>query len=286
MLRLATLCATLTVGSGAAQALEVTEDWRLGGFSSPESVIVDADNDRIIIGNMGAFGPDGGADGYLSLVSMEGELIEEQWVSGLMDPKGMAIVDGVLYVADSTGLVQISIEEASVISTISLEGAMFPNDTAADASGVVYVSDLMGEAIYRVQDGVAERWLTHEALTLPNGLFVDDGRIVVGSMGRGMRQDFTTEAPGGLISVDIGSGEVEAIAGASDLGGLDGVGKIGETIITNVNSSGTIYAYEDGGMAESLVVLSPGAADLYTVDNRIFVPVIGSGELIALSVGE
>ena len=286
MKRLAILCAALAAGLGSAPALELTEEWRLGGFKSPESVIVDTANNRIIIGNMGTFGPDAGADGYLSLVSMEGELVESEWVTGLADPKGMAIVDGMLYVADSTGLVQVSIGDAAIVSTVPLEGAVFPNDAAADAGGAVYVSDLMGEAIYKVHDGVAERWLTDEALTLPNGLYVDGGRIVVGSMGRGMRPDFSTEAPGGLITVEISSKQVAAIAGASDLGGLDGVGKIGDTLITNVNSSGTLYGYVEGGTAESLIVLTPGAADLYTEGDRVLVPVIGSGELIALSAGE
>ena len=80
---------------------ELTESWRLEGLQTPESVIYDAANDRIIIGNMVAMGAEAGENGYLTLVSPDGEMVEEQWVTGLQDPRGMAIVGDRLFVADN-----------------------------------------------------------------------------------------------------------------------------------------------------------------------------------------
>ena len=87
----------LLAASTAAMAQNATETWRLGGLKMPESVIFDQANDRLIVGNMATFGPDGGADGYLSIVSPDGKLVTEQWATGLNDPKGMAIVGDKLY---------------------------------------------------------------------------------------------------------------------------------------------------------------------------------------------
>ena len=115
------LIAATTLGASAQTA---TESWRLGGLKMPESVIFDTANDRLIVGNMVTFGPDGGADGYLSIVSPDGKLVTEQWTTGLTDPKGMAIVGDSLFVADSNGLV----------TTHALEGAMFPNDVTTDGT--------------------------------------------------------------------------------------------------------------------------------------------------------
>lgn len=274
-----------TEGSKNEMTTELTESWRLEGFEMPESVLYDPGNDRIIIGNMGTMGPDAGDDGYLSLVSTDGEVTEKEWTTGLNDPKGMAIVDDTLYVADTMGVHTIDLASGEVTGTISLEGAQFPNDVAADADGVVYVSDLMGETVYRITDGAAEAWLEGDSnLTLPNGLFVHEGTLYVGSMGANMQQDFTTEEPGGLLAVDIASKEVSKIDEAADLGGLDGVAAVGDTIITDDNPTGTIYAWTEGQEAQELTQVSSGAADLSAYEETLLVPLMQEGTLVAFSV--
>ncbi len=99
----------MAAGTVSAMAESATEAWRLGGLKMPESVIFDKANNRLIVGNMATFGPDGGADGYLSIVSPDGQLVTEKWATGLNDPKGMAIVGDSLFVADPTGLVEIKL---------------------------------------------------------------------------------------------------------------------------------------------------------------------------------
>lgn len=287
-LSLATLVVAATAMAVPAFADDITENWRLSGFEMPESVLYDEANDRIIIGNMGSMAPEAGTDGYLSIVSTGGELIEKQWLTGLRDPKGMAIVGNTLYVADSNGLVQISLSDGKIARTIALEGAIFPNDVAADADGNVYVSDLMGEAIYKVTDGTAERWVHDEALTLPNGLFVDGQTLIVGSMGANMDpQTFQTETPGGIIIVDLLSKQVTPVENASGLGGLDGVAMIGDMVLVNDNPTGTIYAWGEGDLpADDVTTLAPGAADMSAYGNTLLVPLMMNGELVSLSISE
>lgn len=274
----------VAAASTPASADGFTENWRLSGFETPESALYDAANDRIIVGNIAGFGPDTGMDGYLSLVSTDGELLEQKWSTGLMDPKGMAIVGDTLYVADAIGLHEINLSDGSLVRTIALEGAMFPNDVTADADGTVYVSDMFGEAIYRVTDGTAERWLADPAITLPNGLLVDGDRLIIGSMGANMNMEiFQAEIPGGIILVDLASGAVTPVENASGLGGLDGVAKIGDMILVNDNPTGTIYAWGDGDLpADDALVISPGTADMSAYGTTLLVPMLGEGELISL----
>lgn len=284
-----TLGASALAGvSSVALADEFTENWRLSGFETPESALYDAANDRIIVSNIAVFGPDAGMDGYLSLVSTDGKLLEQKWVGGLMDPKGMAIVGNSLYVADAMGLHEINLTDGSLVQTITLEGAMFPNDVTAAEDGTLYVSDMFGEAIYRVSDGVAEKWLTDDALTLPNGLLVDGERLIVGSMGANMNMaTFSAETPGGIILVDIASGAVTPVENASGLGGLDGVARIGDMILVNDNPTGTIYAWGEGSFpADDAIVISPGTADMSAYGTTLLVPMLGDGELISLEFSE
>ena len=75
LLRLSLAIGLMAAGTLTASAQTATESWRLGGLKMPESVIFDTTNNRLIVGNMVTFGPDGGADGYLSIVSPEGKLM-------------------------------------------------------------------------------------------------------------------------------------------------------------------------------------------------------------------
>ncbi len=278
----------LALAQPAALADEFVENWRLAGFELPESALYDPANDRIIVGNIAGFGPDTGMDGYLSLVSPDGELIEQKWVTGLMDPKGMAILGGSLYVADAIGLHEISLADGSLVQTITLEGAQFPNDVTVDDGGTIYVTDMFGEAIYRVVDGTAERWLTDPALTLPNGILADGSNLIVGSMGANMNMEtFSAEIPGGIVLIDIESGAVTAAESASGLGGLDGVAKIGDMILVNDNPTGTVYAWGYGTMpADDAITISPGTADMSAYGNTLLVPMLNTGELISLTFEE
>lgn len=282
LLRVSIAVGLMLAGTAGASAQTATEAWRLGGFKMPESVIFDKANDRLIIGNMGVFGPDGGADGTLSIVSPDGQLVTADWATGLTDPKGMAILGDRLFVADSNGLVEIGLGDGKLIATHALEGAQFPNDVTTDGTAV-YVSDLMGSAIYKVSGGTVEQWLADPALATPNGLFVDGKALIVGSMGTGMKPDFSFETAGGLQSVDLASKALAPLEGAMPLAHTDGVARLGNWLVFDDNPAGTVYAWADG-KATPVVTLSPGAADLWAEGDRLYVPLTQTGELVALEL--
>ena len=282
LLRMSLAIGLLAAGTLGAAAQTATETWRLGGLKMPESVIFDKANNRLIVGNMVTFGPDGGADGYLSIVSPDGKLVTEQWTTGLTDPKGMAIVGDSLFVADSNGLVEVKLADGSIVATHALEGAMFPNDVTTDGTAV-YVSDLMGSAIYKVTGGVAEKWLADEKLATPNGLFVDGTTLVVGSMGTGMKPDFTFDTKGGLQAVDLTTKAITPLSGAMGIALTDGVARLGDSLVFDDNPAGTILSYADDKVT-TLTTLAPGAADLWAEGNVLYVPLTQTGELVALTV--
>lgn len=282
--------ATALIGAAAAvlaintaQAQEATEVWKLGGFKTPESVLHDGANDRIIVGNMVTFGPDGGTDGYLSLVSMDGQMVEEQWVTGLMDPKGMGIVGDKLFVADMNGLVEINLADGAIVTTHALDGAMFPNDVAVAENGDIYVSDMMGSAVYKVSGGNIERWV-EVAPVAPNGLIVDGDRLIIGSIGEGLKPDFSTDKKGGLIAVDLASKAITPLDGATEVGMVDGVGVLGDALVFNDNPSGTIYAWRAGAPASVLAKVPEGSADISVSGDMIYSPQMQAGEVVAVQI--
>lgn len=256
------------------------EAWRLGGFSLPESAWYEASIDKIIVSNIGVFGPDGGMDGRLSLVSRDGVLEEADWVTGLMDPKGMSSHDGMLYVADATGLHIVSIADGSLASTIALDGATFPNDVAVGADGSVYVTDFLAGGIYRYRDAAAEVFMPAGSLPLPNGILAADGTLWIGSFGDGMQADFSVTEPGGLWIVDLESRSATPVEGAQGLGSVDGMVVVGDAVIFDDNPTGTMFIHDDAGTRE-LASVGPGAADLGVMGDMVIVPFLGTGEIAA-----
>lgn len=256
--------------------------WTLDGFRAPESAHFDAGSDQIFVSNIGTFGPDGGMDGAISVVSPDGEMIAADWVGNMMDPKGMASSGGKLYVADAMGLHVIDIAGGTLESTITLEGAQFPNDVTLGADGAIYVTDMFAGGVFKVTDGTAEIFVPAGSIALPNGILAQNDRLVVGSMGRefNMAQG-RVEGAGALVAVDYASGEVTALDGAGETGAIDGIVELDGKILFSDNPTGEIVAY-DGAALTSVAMTEPGAADIGVMGTMVLVPLMQGGKLMAM----
>ncbi len=74
-------------------------------------------------------------EGCLSIVSLDGEMIRQDWVTGLDAPKGIAMDGSMLYVTDIDRLVAIDNESGIVSGTWQGQGAIFLNDPAVAEDG-------------------------------------------------------------------------------------------------------------------------------------------------------
>lgn len=256
------------------------EVWRLGGFAMPESAWYEASIDRIVVSNIGVFGPDGGMDGRLSLVHPDGTLDTADWVTGLVDPKGMSSHDGLLYVADAVGLQVVSLSEGRLVETVALDGATFPNDVAVGDDGAVYVTDFMAGGLYRYADGAAEVFMPAGSLPLPNGILADGDMLWIGSFGDGMQPDFSVAEPGGLWTVGLSDMAASPVDGAQGVGSIDGMVVIGDAVIFDDNPTGRMMVHDAAGTRE-LASVGGGAADLGVMGDIVIVPNLGTGEIAA-----
>ncbi|MBZ9863224.1 ATP/GTP-binding protein [Mesorhizobium sp. CA12] len=267
----------------AAQAGEL---WRATGFEQPESALVDAAHNRIVVSNI--VGNPGAVDGngYLSLLSMDGKVISRRWVDGMDAPKGMAIADGRLYAADITKVRVVDLASGRLVETIDVPGAVFLNDMTADSAGKVYVSDMLADTIYRIDGDRPELFVKDALLASPNGVFANGGRLIVASWGKGIdKTDFSTAEPGGLLSVDLATKKVTPLPAAQKFADLDGVIAIGDTMYATAYMTGTLYSYKPGGVPTVVATFKPGSADIGTDGKAtIYVPLMGEGEVVALSL--
>jgi sugar lactone lactonase YvrE len=286
--RAAALVCGLTLGlaAGSGSAAEPTLAWQTEGLQQPESVVFDAEREVFYVSNVAGEPMDRNGEGHISRVGPEGELLEAAWVSGLDAPKGLALHDGVLYVADIDRLIAIDVEEGAIAETYEAQGAQFLNDVTADDQGRVYVSDMMANAIWRLDGDQFELWVEDEALEQPNGLLAEDDRIVVGSWGV-MTDGFATQIPGHLKTVDLESGEVASLGDGTPVGNLDGVEPDGQGgyLVTDW-MAGALLRIDPEGKFEQLLDLNQGSADhTWLEDQRLAViPMMSDGQLLAYRI--
>jgi len=164
--------------------------WQTEGFSTPESVLVAGD--VYYVSNINGAPTDKDDNGVISKLGPDGKIIELKWISGenpnfeLNAPKGMAILDGNLYVADIDRVMVFSAETGVLVATHIITGATFLNDVFATDS-TIYVSDtavgadfkpLGNPDVWALQpkaEGAGWTRLGLEAPGLPNGVFAMAG---------------------------------------------------------------------------------------------------------------
>jgi sugar lactone lactonase YvrE len=243
-----------------------------GGFRFPESVYWDGPTDAWFVTNfrgdhLDAKGRD--PDGYLSKLDADGNVVAERWVDGLRSPKGMRRSGKLLFVADVGQLVAIDLTAPPhVVRRIDLDaiGAQLPNDVATDpATGDVYVSDLMRNAIYRVDRETLTPAVFVESpdLEAPNGLLVDGTKLMVAGYGPGLDPaTFRTTSPGRILEVDLRSKKITPYRDMARTGNLDGIEKQGSGYLVTDNPAGRLLRVAADGAVSEVVTDLGSAADL------------------------
>lgn len=269
----AALLMTLAVPAAA-------DEWSAGPFDMPESALVDAARDRIVVSVIGGHPGAADGDGRLALVSRDGQVLDEAWATGLDAPKGMAVIGGTLLVADLTRLHEIDLATGDLIRSLEAPGATFLNDVTSNGQ-TAYVSDLMTGRIWRYAGGVLEVWLEAGVIAHPNGVLLDEGRLLVGGWGEGMRDDFTTEVPGALHAVSLADRSVTTVA--EGLGNLDGLARVGGALWVSDWVAGTVMRLGEDGAVIARHDLAPGVADIAADGDRLLLPMMLDGRLDAMA---
>lgn len=280
--RIAILFAALALSAAPAFAKGPEKLWEAIGFANPESVLWDEARNTLYVSNVNGAANEKAGNGYISKLSPDGKVTADKWVTGLDAPKGMAVVKGRLYVSDIDRLAVVDIASGKITKTYAAKDAKFLNDVAADAEGTIYVSDMLDNAIWRLKSGNFEKWLADSQLESPNGLKVDNGRLMVAAFGPMNGDGFATSAPGRLKAVSIAD---KIIRDASEpFGNLDGLepdGQGGWLVSDWVN--GVLFRVSAKGRPTRLLSLDKGSADIGFMQGAktVLVPMMLHGKVVA-----
>lgn len=269
-----------------AQEYKLTQQWELSGFDRPESALYDSARQVVYITNVSGKPTEKDGSGFISRISLSGELLELKWVTDLNAPKGMALKGDRLFVADIDRLVEVNVIEGRVVKEYPVDKAEFLNDVAMDAAGTIYVSDMNAQVIYRMAEGAdeLEKFVEGGSLRYPNGLYVEGDYLIVASWGL---QHGVASVYGHLKKISLETGKIGVVGSGSPIGHLDGIqgdGK-GNYFVTDWRS-GDLLLVDARGRHTSLVKLGAGPADLDYLPEQglLLIPLMNQDKVLAFKL--
>ncbi|MEH6346022.1 MAG: hypothetical protein V7785_13105 [Bermanella sp.] len=266
--------------SAAVNTKTLTPLWSLNNFDQPESVVSDASGQHLYVSNINGQPTQLNGKGYISKLSINGEVLQQHWLDGMDAPKGMAIKGDTLYVADMQQVHVVSISEGRIVNSFMASKAKMLNDITIGDDGSVYISDLLGGGIYRIKHHTLAMWFNPTQLPHPNGLFWQDGSLLVASWGLGMNNDFTTQTPGSIYKIKLGTSankpSLVPLAAAKQMGNLDGLTQDNGSLYVSDWISGDLFKIAKD-KREKLLTLNPGLADISSRNGLLFAPLMMDG---------
>ncbi len=145
------LTSSLVLPSEAAQ---------ITGLASPNSFVGDPSGSEYFISNINGEPDARDNNGFITKLNGEGKVIHLKFIQGggtevsLHAPKGMALAGELLYVADLDQLKGFDKTTGKLVATVSFpsrsQAQVSLTDVVASPTGLLYVTDQMANAIYRV----------------------------------------------------------------------------------------------------------------------------------------
>lgn len=287
MKQLSCFFAALLLSTAVSAAPLLIPAWQSPAeFQAPESVIYHPGSDTLFVSNINGKPNEANGKGFISQMSIKGEILNLHWLDGLDAPKGLALSGDTLYVSDIDKLVAIDINSQKIIHRYPAEGAKFLNDVAIDKNGYVYVSDMMTNRIYRLKDDAFTIWIDDPKLESPNGLLVEKDQLIVGSWGT-MTDGFMTEVPGHLKIIDIASKKLASLGDQTPVGNLDGVEADGEgNYLVTDWINGRLLQILPNGSSTTLIAFEPGSADHTVIPeyNLVIIPMMLKNQVLGFQV--
>lgn len=136
---------------------DIAYPFTLSNFSFPDSIIVDPEDGAYYISNVNGKTTEKQGKGYISKVSPSGNIIIQKYIGPKEEqqmnaPKGLLIIGQELYVTDIDVVRIFNKKTGNLVRVLdlSLVRARYLNAMAYDNRQYIYISDTVGNAIFRL----------------------------------------------------------------------------------------------------------------------------------------
>jgi len=266
------LCLAFHLGGQTYQSEKLEKLWETTGLSVPESVLPVPEEGILYVSNIGSTNSSAKDNtGFISILSVDGEIKTLEWATGLNAPKGMAISNDKLYVTEVDHITEIDLATGKKVNSWPVEGAVFLNDVAAHASGVIYFTDSRTGKVHKLENEVVSTVIQEEGFPNVNGIVALDKKLLIGTGDR-------------VVKYYLETGEVKDYM--LNTGGVDGLAKVGKGVILFSDWPGKVHIMKSGEEKELLLDTSgtekSKTADFgYIADKQlVFIPTFFANSVV------
>ncbi|QHI35184.1 hypothetical protein IMCC3317_05300 [Kordia antarctica] len=238
----------------------------VNGLTHCESVVYDKKRNVLyasLIGNREK------GDGSIAKISLDGKIIDSIFISGLNDPKGIAITGDKLYVSDQLNLVEADLNTGKIIKTYTNDATLFLNDVEIGEHGAVYVSDTSKSSIFVLTpDGIFSEWLNSNDLEHPNGLLKVGNEMYVAAWGNVIGEGDDKKQSGNFLKVNMETKEIVKVS-KDTLGNLDGVQIYDkDNFLISAWNTGKIMKINTNGDVENILTVGRSVGDILYIPEK------------------
>ncbi len=251
------------------------------GLSGPESVRYDPELDLFFVSNFNGEAA-GDANGFVSKVSADGEILELQFMQGserwpLHGGRGMYIDLRGLWVVDAGGVHLFDRDTGEQLDFVDFSAFEpgFPNDVVITADGSLYVTDTGKSRVYRVSSGTVS--VAVETTMGPNGITINpaNGRLLMVPWSGALE----------IVEWDIDTNSLTSIGKLDGGGNYDGVEVFKGSIITASQEDTSLHIMVDGVDRRAIELPGrPADIGIDTKRNRVAVPYVSLDRVDIISL--
>ncbi|TXK50541.1 ATP-binding protein [Pontibacter qinzhouensis] len=237
-------------------------------MTTAESTLYDRAANIIYVSNISGNSAEKNGKGFIATMKPDGSVAELNWLTGLNAPKGMAMLNGRLYVTDIDVLVEIDVASRKVLNRYPVQDAVFLNDAATDGR-IIYFSDSRTGKIHSLENGTVVT--VAEGLENINGLAFNEAGQLFLLDGKGLHR---------YIMADKNTEPVnEAVTGG------DGLVILNDSTFIASRWDGEIYFISNGQEHLMLDTKAAGAntadIDFIAEENLVLVPTFKDNRVVA-----
>ncbi|WP_372368995.1 c-type cytochrome [Candidatus Uabimicrobium sp. HlEnr_7] len=252
----------------------------------PESTYCDEELALLFVANTNGPAMQKDGNGWISKMSLT-ELPKKMtpWVTGLNAPKSMCSFKSTLWVTDIDAVVAIDINSGKIINRIELDDSGLLSGIAIDSQGILYVSDTLKSRIWKIANGEAVIWDEGEHLESPNGLIIDNDKLVVAAFGYRENLEIM-DVSGSLYSLELET-KTKKLITTKSFGNLNGLIKYDEEhYIFSEWSLGRIYAVNRNGDSKVVAygILGAGGIAFYPQEKWLTISRTGEDIVTILQI--
>lgn len=144
-----------------------------------ESVIYDEKHETLYVSSINGHWLKPNGKGYISKVSLDGNITNLTWIDSIDGPTGMAIYQDKLFAADFNTVLEIDLNTSQIIDKHTVDDVVRINDLTVDTNGGIYGSCTKEGKLFHLDDEDNVTILKNE-LDWPNGLLYENESVLIG----------------------------------------------------------------------------------------------------------